>query len=325
MPANDVFHGVFGHEAAKTVLTRALQAPQNAYCFTGPEGVGRHLLAEHFVRGLLGIGTPHALQAHPDCAVLERVLNEAGTKKRAQITVEAVRELRLRMSERPAVAPRLVAYVPEADALNEEGVNALLKCIEEPRAGSVFVFVASQESRLPDTFWSRVHRIRLTALLPEQAEAWMDQEKIPLGERNELRLLAEGKPGLAKRYMDDASFRERLQNAERVMDACIGARNAGEAFAAIREQAEEADSHEDAVQAWRDTIHFWGHALRRRLSASPEPAAHLGGILLAAARAIGGPVSPRIYVELGLVRMAEGRPPVFPAFISQTFPYPIDL
>src|SRR6185369_10150232 len=98
---------------------------------------GKRTIAEQFVRALLGrpIDDPY-WKAQADLVLLEP---EEG---KTQISVEQVRDARTRLSMRPMSAPRVVAYIPHADRLNESGTNALLKVLEEPPAGAVFVLVA---------------------------------------------------------------------------------------------------------------------------------------------------------------------------------------
>ncbi|GMU25755.1 hypothetical protein KJZ71_04670 [Patescibacteria group bacterium] len=325
MPTNDIFQDIFGHEAAKTLLRRALIRPGQAYCILGPKGVGRHLVAERFVRGLAGLPGDRPFSGHPDIAILERQPSESG-KMRAQISVESVRHLRVRMAQRPVLAERIVAYVPEADTLNEEGVNALLKCLEEPRAGAVFVCVVSQEARLPDTFWSRVHRLRLSPLSHEDMMKFARAHHEVPDLLQEALFFAEGRPGHAARYLQDAGLREAIRQADKAVDACLTAASAGGAFAAIREQADRAESNDDAVQAWRETLHLWCRSLRRHLRGTEsERVIHLGNILLVAERALGGPVSPRVFIELGLVRLTEGKLSPFPELLASPYPYPLDL
>ena len=38
----------------------------------------------------------------------------------------------MRLYNRPQIAKRMVAFIPQADKMNEEGFNALLKTMEEP-------------------------------------------------------------------------------------------------------------------------------------------------------------------------------------------------
>ena len=56
-----------------------------------------------------------------------------------------------------------VAVIAPADALNANAANALLKTLEEPRAGVTLILVASVPSRLPATVLSRCQRLQINA------------------------------------------------------------------------------------------------------------------------------------------------------------------
>ncbi len=124
----------------------------HAHLFSGPPSSLKREKAMEFIAGLLGtgVGSRTSGVVHPDLIVLDA---EEGKK---QISIDQVRELKERVFLKPAVAPRVVAYLPHADRLNESGMNALLKVLEEPPAGAIFVLVAEDVGRFPATLMSRV-------------------------------------------------------------------------------------------------------------------------------------------------------------------------
>jgi DNA polymerase-3 subunit delta' len=70
------------------------------------------------------------------------------------------RDLRLR----PMLGNRKVAIVEDADFLNEEGANCLLKTLEEPPAGAVILVIGTSEQRQLPTIRSRCQIVRLGPL-----------------------------------------------------------------------------------------------------------------------------------------------------------------
>lgn len=323
MNRQDIFKGIIGHEGAKEVLTRALDRPQHGYLLVGPDGVGSHALAERFVRAIADHPEDRLLTAHPDIILLEREMTESGRSKKKEISVKAVRELRTRVSRKPSVAKRVVAYIPEADHLNEEGVNALLKSVEEPPAGAVFVLVAHQESRIPGTLRSRLAALRLGRVSSDLIDTWLTEKGVDEAERRQAIALSEGRPGVAIRFIEDPEARMRIETADQTIVTLIRANTAGDALAAIAESASSCDSAEDPVTEWRKTLQLWETALRRRLEDDPERVHGIAHAFLMAERHLGGPISPRIWIELGLVRVIAGKPLVFPGFLPSTFPYPL--
>lgn len=321
--SRDIFQGIIGHEAAKRVLSLAVERPHGAYLITGPDGVGAHALAERFVRALAGHDASKPLTSHPDVAVLARESSTDEKAAKAVISVEAVRELRERMARRPVMAPRVTAYVPEADRLNEAGMNALLKSMEEPAAGAVFVLVAQNESRLPATVKSRTARLALSRVPSRDIDAWLEARGVNAADRRSALEVAEGRPGRALAWLEDPEMRAAVQAAAHTVERLLSSRSAGDAFTVLDPEAKRCEASDDPLQAWLDSLGRWGSALRQAFLSDPPRALHLGHVLAFAERHLGGPVSPRIWLELGLVRYASGFVPVFPTHLPATFPYPL--
>ncbi len=71
------------------------------------------------------------------------------------IKVDDVREMRALVSEAPRYGKRRVIMLLEAQTLGIEAANALLKVLEEPNPGTLFVFTIPQRERLLPTLVSR--------------------------------------------------------------------------------------------------------------------------------------------------------------------------
>jgi DNA polymerase-3 subunit delta' len=164
----------------------------HALLFAGPPGLGKRDLAEAFAARLL-CGTPHAdghacgacaacrLRAsgnHPDLLLIVPAADAppgddgeataeaagdgdgdggsgSGKKKSAQIVIAQIRDLQQALAVTGHQSARRVVIVDPADAMNVFTANALLKLLEEPPAGCVFVLVSSAPRRLLPTIRSR--------------------------------------------------------------------------------------------------------------------------------------------------------------------------
>ena len=84
------------------------------------------------------------------------------------IKVDAMREMRALVGEPPRGSGKRVILLAEAQALTEEAANALLKAMEEPRPGNVFVLLTPQRERLFPTLVSR--SFVMTLAWPDTAE-----------------------------------------------------------------------------------------------------------------------------------------------------------
>ena len=75
------------------------------------------------------------------------------------------RDIRLR----PFRGRRKVAILQDADYLNEEGANCLLKTLEEPPADAVVILIGTSEQRQLPTIRSRCRIIRFASPSGQQA------------------------------------------------------------------------------------------------------------------------------------------------------------
>src|SRR5204862_636598 len=75
------------------------------------------------------------------------------------IRIDAIRELRRDLHMRPFEADRRVYLIFDADELNEDAADALLKDLEEPPPYAVIVLVADDLGPIPETIRSRCQLI----------------------------------------------------------------------------------------------------------------------------------------------------------------------
>src|SRR5918999_2048593 len=140
------------------LLEKALKSDgaAHAYLFYGPPGVGKRTVARRFGAALVAGGDALAEDRarrglHPD---LSEVQPEG-----AFTTIGQVREVVRLAASRPFEGGRRV-FLLEADTLNVQAANALLKTLEEPEGEAVFILLAaSRESVLP-TILSRAQAVR---------------------------------------------------------------------------------------------------------------------------------------------------------------------
>lgn len=93
--------------------------------------------------------------AFNDFLLIDREEDEKTGKKKQDISVESIRELLPVWGQPPHGGGTRVTVVVEAQHLNGNSANALLKTLEEPRPGNVFVLTAPQRERLLETLVSR--------------------------------------------------------------------------------------------------------------------------------------------------------------------------
>jgi DNA polymerase III subunit delta' len=143
-------------------------ALSHAYLFHGPSGSGKRAAAREFAAALIARDSADPDDTrrrvlsgvHPDIAWVE-------PRGAHEILVADVREEVVRQAAlRPFEARVRVFVIADADRMNDESQNALLKTLEEPAAFAHFVLTSSAPGRLLETIPSRCRPIRFGAVPP---------------------------------------------------------------------------------------------------------------------------------------------------------------
>lgn len=196
-------------------------------------GVGTSDAARDFARSWLG-----DLEGHPDFVELRKT-------QKTVIQVKEVRETLQSFHLRPARAPVRILWI-QADDLNDEGMNTLLKTLEEPPPYGIVILEAVRPMSIPPTVRSRCRTIRFAPRARQDVEAWLERErKVP-------------------------TLRARLISA-----LADGSRTRAEALATAWDELRPDRLPPGGDVAW--TLALWGRAvsaaLRVRAGTSPEAAA----------------------------------------------------
>jgi DNA polymerase III subunit delta' len=185
---------------AKRLLGAALaEGPAHAILLHGPPGVGKRTAAFAFASALLGDARRVEARMHPDLYVLEP-LGE-------MIRIADVRALRHDLHMRPFEAARRVYLVLDAQRMNEDAADALLKDLEEPPPYAVIVLVASELGTLPPTILSRCQLVPFRRLSERAVRDWI-AGRAPERSEEEVRALARAAAGRldrARRLLDPAA------------------------------------------------------------------------------------------------------------------------
>lgn len=186
----------------------------HALLLHGPAGVGKLTLAERFAQFLVCENRKQAIQpcgrcegcrwfvagSHPDIRYVEpetlarnmAVLEEGDepkskdAKPSTQIKIEQTRALGDFVHVMSHRGGHRVAIVHPAEDMNAATANSLLKMLEEPPAGAVFLLVSHRPARLLPTIRSRCVPVPISVPGRLAAVSWLDAQ----GVRNPDRWLA---------------------------------------------------------------------------------------------------------------------------------------
>ncbi|TWU38003.1 DNA polymerase III subunit tau [Candidatus Brocadiaceae bacterium S225] len=147
---------------------KAIKADQlsHAYIFTGQEGIGKTLFAKEFAKALNcksdGNDSCNLCQNciriekhnHPDIFWTER------EEKAKFIKIENIRNLQNSVRLSPLESDFKIFIIKEADRMNEEASNCLLKTLEEPSPNTIIILITNSITSIKDTIRSRCQIIR---------------------------------------------------------------------------------------------------------------------------------------------------------------------
>lgn len=152
------FKNIIGHEQIIQHMSTALKNKKisHAYIFEGPNGSGKNMLARAFAKALeCEAGYGDACDMCRSCHQMDTG-NQPDVKwlvheKPATISVDDVRtQINGDMAIKPYSSKYKIYIVDEAEKMNEQAQNALLKTIEEPPAyGIILLLTNNLEAMLP--------------------------------------------------------------------------------------------------------------------------------------------------------------------------------
>ena len=147
------------------------------FLWAGPEGTGKKTYALALVRSLFCKEEPNCpgcatcrqviAKTHPDLFWVHRDYfwsEEPEDKKKQEIVVAVAKRLAEKMNRAPLSAPVKVAVVLDAQDLNLDAQNVLLKTLEEPPANTIILLLAEKTGDFLPTVLSRCRLIRFPAL-----------------------------------------------------------------------------------------------------------------------------------------------------------------
>lgn len=206
------FRDITGHRHLLDLIARAASRGTlpPSVIFAGPDGVGKRMAAVALAQLMNCLAVRHAGESiaadscgacasckriargvHADVLVIEP--GETGA-----IKIDQVREAIERAAYRPFEGRRRVVIIDDADMMNGDAQNAVLKTLEEPPAASTFVLVTSRPDVLLPTVRSRCQRLRFGRLSPaEVAAVLMRDHDYSQADASAAASLSDGSIGLA--------------------------------------------------------------------------------------------------------------------------------
>ncbi len=267
---------IIGHEWAVHYLRQSIACKReaHAYLITGPASVGKALLALRLAQTLnceqggdepcLACRTCRRIERgnYPDVRIASMATQAAGLKpdeaaRQKELKIGTIREWRGDITLKPYEGRRRVFILHDAERLNEEASNAMLKTLEEPPAFANLILIANSTDLLP-TIVSRCQVIRLRPLPRRQvAAALSERVDISVEDAALLAAWSGGRIGWALRMAEDS---EALQARQDQLAALLELHNQplSVAFRWAEERAKEyRGGEQQMVFEWIELWQSW--------------------------------------------------------------------
>jgi len=220
------FSDIRHQDRAIAILKRGLGSGRihHAYLFDGPEGVGKEMTGRALATRLLCEDDRLAPDAdacgrcpacrlmatdnHPDFHLVHRGLHNlhpdpaVRASKGLFLVVDVVRHFVIEpVAMKPSRGRRRVFLIRDAERMNEEAQNALLKTLEEPPGSASLILVTSSAARLLPTIRSRCQCVPF-GWLPVDfvAQELSTRLNLPPAQSQSLARLSDGRLGVAIRW-----------------------------------------------------------------------------------------------------------------------------
>lgn len=262
------FKDIIGHQQIIEHLQNAITMDKvsHAYIINGPEKSGKMMLAEAFAAALQceAEGKDACMECHscrqaagrnqPDIIYLKH-------EKPATISVDDIRsQLNNDIVIRPYGSRHKVYIIDEAEKMNVQAQNALLKTIEEPPAYAVIILLTTNAGTFLPTILSRCVTLNIKVVSDEAIKKYlMSHYQVPDYQADVCVAFAQGNVGKAVQLASSENFNElkasALQLIKRLKD--IELYEMTEAVKQIGDYKMEINDYFDLMMIWyRDVLFF---------------------------------------------------------------------
>ena len=246
---------IIGHHQILKQLYHTIASDRvaGAYLFVGVANVGKETVALNFAKSINcctsdegACGTCLSCRKaddgnHPDL----QIIRPSG----AWIKIDQIRELQKRIIYRPLEGTRKVYILTEAERMNLEAANCLLKTLEEPPADSVLILLTTNLDALLPTIRSRCQIIPFHPLVVSELAGHL-MERFDIDESQALRVATTtgGAVGKALTLLQDgASFDEEIPEI-------MIANNRLDAFRIAEKWTQQPEALDHLVTWYRDLV-----------------------------------------------------------------------
>lgn len=260
-----LYGDILGHENIKEHLINAARSGKNshAYLFCGEDDSGKLMLAKAFAASLLcdsQTGVPcgncknckEALSGnHPDIIML--------THEKKGISVGDIRDqVNNTVIIKPYNGGKKIYIIDEAEKMNEQAQNALLKTIEEPPEYAVFLLLTNNRTAMLPTILSRCLELSLMPVADELiVKLLMEKYSIPDYNAELVAAFSGGIVGKAIKAATSQKFADERDDVISMVSpgASISTQKIIESVKILNDNKNDIDSYLELIRMWfRDVM-----------------------------------------------------------------------
>lgn len=207
---------ICGHQKIISALQKNVKNGRfvHAYLFCGPEGVGKRTVALTFIKAVQCQGEEKPCGKCQSCLQIEKNIHPDTIifQKEGEIKISEMREIQRKMSLKPYAAPYKILLIDNAENLNQEAANSLLKFLEEPKGKAVIILIAANLKKILPTIISRTVVINFLSVSKKEMLEYFEKLDLDI-KKEDLKVIinqVRGRPGeLLLRLKDPKRFFEK--------------------------------------------------------------------------------------------------------------------
>lgn len=206
---------VIGHQKQRQFLKQLKshnRLPQ-AIIFSGPEALGKKMVALEFAKSLACSREVKNHQACPACSAIDKgqhpdvIMVEPEGK---EIKIDQIRKIQHDASLSPYLLNIKIFIIDQAEGINIQAQNCFLKTLEEPKGQVIFILLATNPDQLIPTIRSRCFHLKFYPLPQHQMLPWLDTT-LNENERQQILNMAQGCPGRLLKLQQPEHYQAALQ------------------------------------------------------------------------------------------------------------------
>lgn len=189
--------------------------PEGSYIIAGPKGTGKKDAANYFTELLIGNQPPEASVYRVAPKITRKVEKKKEIIREKEITVKQIREALGFMNLKSLKSAFMVCVIEKAEKMHITAQNALLKSLEEPKRGNIFLLITESEKKILPTIQSRSAVIKFGLSNPEKIFQQLVEEGIDREDARKIAYYSWGKPEYSKKLIKSQKSLQVMERAER--------------------------------------------------------------------------------------------------------------